>query len=139
MNDPVVAPYGTWRSPLSAEMLVASAVRLGFTWLEEGSVYWLESRPAEGGRSVVVRLDPGREPADVTPEGFNVRTKVHEYGGGSFLVHRGTVFSSNFADQRLYRQDVGAAPVPITPETDGRHRFADGRVTADGSLDRLRA
>jgi dipeptidyl aminopeptidase/acylaminoacyl peptidase len=115
-------------------MLVASAVGLGFTWLEEGSAYWLESRPAEGGRSVVVRLDPGGEPADVTPEGFNARTKVHEYGGGAFLVHRGTVFSSNFADQRLYRQDVGAAPMPITPESDGRHRFADGRAMADGSL-----
>jgi dipeptidyl aminopeptidase/acylaminoacyl peptidase len=134
LSEPVIAPYGTWRSTLSAEMLVASAIGLGFTWLEEGSAYWLESRPAEGGRSVVVRLDRGGEPADVTPEGFNARTKVHEYGGGAFLVHRGTVFSSNFADQRLYRQDVGAAPMPITPETDGRHRFADGRATNDGSL-----
>ena len=133
MSDPLVAPYGTWRSPLAAEMLVASAVRLGFTWLEDGSVYWLESRPAEGGRSVLVRQDHGGEPADVMPVGFNVRTKVHEYGGGSFLVHRGTVFASNFEDQRLYRQDPGAEPAPITPETEGRHRFADGRATVDGS------
>ena len=133
MSEPVVAPYGTWRSPLSAEMLVASSVRLGLTWLEDGSAYWLESRPAEEGRSVLVRADPGGTPVDVTPEGFNVRTKVHEYGGGSFLVHRGVVFASNFADQRLYRLDPGSAPRPITPETGGRHRYADGRASSDGS------
>jgi dipeptidyl aminopeptidase/acylaminoacyl peptidase len=81
---------------------------------------------------VVVRSAPGSDPVDVTPAGFNVRTKVHEYGGGGFLVHRGSVFFSNFADQRLYRQDAGSAPVAITPETEGRHRYADGRVTPDG-------
>ena len=134
MTEPAVAPYGTWRSPLTAEMLVAEAVRLGWPWLDGGTLYWLEARPSEGGRNVVVRLDPGEDPFDVTPAGFNVRTKVHEYGGGSFLVHRGTVFFSNFADQRLYRQAPGSDPIPVTPETDGRHRYADGRSTPDGSL-----
>jgi dipeptidyl aminopeptidase/acylaminoacyl peptidase len=130
----IVAPYGTWRSPLSAEMLVASSVRLGWPWIEDGVVYWTEGRPSEGGRTVVVRLDDGAEPIDVTPAGYNVRTTVHEYGGGSFLVQRGTVFFANFEDQRLYRQEPGGGPEAITAETDGRHRYADGRATADGSL-----
>ncbi len=134
MSEPTVAPYGTWRSPISAAMLVEGGVRLGHVSIEEGSVYWVEGRPAEGGRSVVVRRDAGSEPADVTPEGFNARTTVHEYGGGAYVVHRGVVFSSNFADQRLYRQERGGAPAPITPDTGGRSRYADGRVTSDGSL-----
>ena len=134
MSEPTVAPYGTWRSPISAAMLVEGGVRLSHVSIEDGSVYWVEGRPAEGGRSVVVRRDPGSEPTDVTPEGFNARTTVHEYGGGAYVVHRGVVFSSNFADQRLYRQEPGGAPMPITPDTGGSFRYADGRVTADGSL-----
>ena len=133
MSEPTVAPYGTWRSPISAAMLVEGGVSLSHVWLEDGAAYWLEGRPSEGGRSVIVRAAPGGSPVDVTPEGFNARTKVHEYGGGSFVVHRGVVFSSNFTDQRLYRHDPGQPPTPITPETDGRVRYADGRVTPDGS------
>ena len=133
MSERIVAPYGTWRSPLSAEMLVASSVHLFLPWIEDGVVYWNEGRPSEGGRAVVVRLDPGAEPVDVTPAGFNVRTTVHEYGGGSSLVHRGTVFFANFEDQRLYRQEAGGKPKAITADTGGRHRYADGRATADGS------
>ncbi len=133
MSAPTVAPYGTWRSPLTARMLVTSSVRLGLPWIDDGVVFWLESRPAEAGRYVVVRQEPGADPVDVTPERFSARTTVHEYGGGSYLVHRGTVWFSNFADQRLHRQDAGNDPVPITPETDGRHRYADGRSTRDGA------
>ncbi|HEV8565422.1 MAG TPA: prolyl oligopeptidase family serine peptidase [Actinomycetota bacterium] len=91
-------------------------------------------RPTEAGRSVVVRRDAGSSPVDVTPEGFNVRTKVHEYAGGSYCVHDQTVFFANFVDQRLYRQDAGAEPQAITPDTGGRHRYADGRALAGGSL-----
>ena len=133
MSERTVAPYGSWRSPIDAAMLVEGGVSLSQVWIEDGTVYWLEGRPSEGGRSVIVRADPGGSPVDVTPEGFNARTKVHEYGGGSFVVHRGVVFSSDFADQRLYRHDPGQAPTPITPETGGRVRYADGRVTPDGS------
>jgi dipeptidyl aminopeptidase/acylaminoacyl peptidase len=133
LSERTVAPYGTWRSPISAAMLVEGGVFLSHVWLEDGVAYWLEGRPSEGGRSVIVRAASGGSPVDVTPEGFNARTKVHEYGGGSFVVHRGAVFSSNFTDQRLYRHDAGQAPTPITPETAGSVRYADGRVTADGS------
>ena len=132
MSERTIAPYGTWRSPISAAMLVEGGVALSHVWLEDGAAYWIEGRPSEGGRSVVVRADPGASPVDVTPAGFNARTKVHEYGGGAYVVHRGVVFSSNFTDQRLYRHDPGQTPTPITPETGGRVRYADGRVTSDG-------
>ena len=104
-------------------------------WIEDGAVWWLEGRAAEGGRVVLVRLDPGGEPDDAVPAGFNVRTSVHEYGGGAYCVHEGIVFASSFDDQRLYRIDSAGEPVPITPAVDDRrHRYADGRITPDGSL-----
>jgi dipeptidyl aminopeptidase/acylaminoacyl peptidase len=115
-------------------MLAAAGVGLSQTALSDGAVYWVEGRPKEAGRQVIVRGDAFGDPADVTPAGFNARTKVHEYGGGDYCVYRGTVFFSDFDDQRLYRQDIAVDPVPLTPETDGRHRYADGRVTDDGSL-----
>ncbi len=130
----IEAPYGTWSSPLSAALVARAGVRFAQPWIEDDAVYWLEERPAEGGRGVVVRADPWSEPVDVTHDGFNVRTKVHEYGGGAYLVHGGSVIFSNFDDQRLYRHDPGAEPVALTPATDGRHRYADGRVTPDGGF-----
>ncbi|HVH75721.1 MAG TPA: S9 family peptidase [Stellaceae bacterium] len=118
-----IAPYGSWASPITSELIVASTIDLGEALLDGEDVYWLESRPQEGGRSVVMRLSPGDEPVEVTPpappagEGaFNVRSRVHEYGGGAYFVADGTVYFSNDGDQRLYRQDPGAAPRPITPE-----------------------
>jgi dipeptidyl aminopeptidase/acylaminoacyl peptidase len=128
-----VAPYGTWSSPISAEMLATGAVGLGEPWLDDGVAYWIERRPTEGGRSVLVRADPFSAPADVVPEGVDVRTRAHGYGGGAYTVSHGTVVFSHDADRRLYRLDGGAEPVPITPEVDGRHRFADGRINADGT------
>jgi dipeptidyl aminopeptidase/acylaminoacyl peptidase len=114
-------------------MLATAGVRLGQTWIDDGVAYWVEGRPAEGGRNVLVRADPFSSPTDVTPEGFGVRSLAHEYGGGAFTVHGGTVVFSNFEDQRLYRQDPGADPVPITPGVPDRvWRFADGRITRDG-------
>jgi dipeptidyl aminopeptidase/acylaminoacyl peptidase len=113
-------------------MVAAGGVSLMQPRLHEGVAYWLEGRPAEGGRSVLVRADAFSEPTDVTPPGFNVRTTVHEYGGGAYLLHDGTVYFSNFADQRLYRQDADGDPVSITPDTGGCDRYADGRVTPDG-------
>ncbi len=133
MSEPRVAPYGTWPSPITPAMLAGSGVELAEPWIEDGALWWLESRPAEAGRGVIVRSDPWSSPADITPSGFNVRTKVHEYGGGSFALHRGVVFFSNFEDQRLYRQVPGEPPRPITPDTQGRHRYADARVTDDGA------
>jgi dipeptidyl aminopeptidase/acylaminoacyl peptidase len=116
-------------------MVAQAGVRLSAPWLEGGVVWWLEGRAAEAGRVVLVRLDPGEMPTDALSAPFNVRSAVHEYGGGAYCVHDGTAYFSNFDDQRLYRLEPGADPVPITPAVpDRRDRYADGRITPDGSL-----
>jgi dipeptidyl aminopeptidase/acylaminoacyl peptidase len=135
LSEKIVGPYGTWESPITAEMVARAGTSLSGVWLEDRVAWFLEGRPSEGGRVVVMRAEPGEEPVDVTPASFNVRTTAHEYGGGAFCVYRGTVFFSNYDDQRLYRQVPGKAPLPITAAVEEkRHRYADGRVTADGSL-----
>jgi dipeptidyl aminopeptidase/acylaminoacyl peptidase len=135
--DRETAPFGSWRSPITADAVARAGVRLSEPQLgPDGSAWWLEGRPAEGGRTVLVRRTPGGEPADVTPQGFYVRTRVHEYGGGAWLLHGETVFFSNFEDQRVYRQEGDAAPRAITPEPPepAALRYADGRLTPDGRL-----
>ncbi len=133
MSPPRVAPYGSWSSPISAAMLGSSRIRLGQTWFDEGSAYWLEGRASEGGRNVLCRADAFSPAADLTPAGFDVRTKVHEYGGGAYVVVGDVVFFTNFADQRLYRHEPGAGePLAITPDTGGSHRYADGRLAGGG-------
>ncbi|QKY21530.1 S9 family peptidase [Halolamina sp. CBA1230] len=135
-------PYGEWESPVSAADVAADTLRFGPVSVDDGSVYWLERRPDEEGRGVVVRADAGApdEPVEVTPEDVDVRTLVHEYGGGDFAVQDGTVFYAAFGDQRLYRLDAGGEePTPITPEPEREHglRYADVEVGPDG--DRLYA
>jgi dipeptidyl aminopeptidase/acylaminoacyl peptidase len=128
-----VAPFGSWKSPITAELIAQGAVRLEEPEITEEGVFWLEQRPAEGGRYVVCRSsDDGA--GDVTPPGFNVRTRVHEYGGGAYFVGEGVVFFCNFTDQRMYRQDGEGTPVAITPEpaSPAALRYADGRLTPDG-------
>ncbi|MGE3474163.1 MAG: hypothetical protein AB7O28_27730 [Vicinamibacterales bacterium] len=109
-----VAPYGEWASPLSAAGATAGALRLGQIVLDGDDVYWLEGRASEGGRSVLMRLSAGGPPVEVAPADFNVRTRVHEYGGAAFTVHRGAVYASSFADQRLYALAGGRAPRALT-------------------------
>ncbi|HET6521075.1 MAG TPA: prolyl oligopeptidase family serine peptidase, partial [Geminicoccaceae bacterium] len=134
---PTVAPYGSWVSPVTAELVTGSEVGLGQPALDGADVYWLEARPEEGGRSVLVRRAADGTTADLTPAPFNVRTRVHEYGGGAYAVAGGVVVAVNFADQRLYRLRPGAEPEPLPPESDRRQRSADlaldlprGRVLA---------
>ena len=114
----IVAPFGSWTSPITAEAVAAAAVRLGAVIVEGEDIYWLEGRPAEGGRGVVVRRGPDGRVSDVTPEGTNVRSRVHEYGGASYAVSGGVVFYSEFTDQRIYRLSPGARPEAITPPGD---------------------
>jgi dipeptidyl aminopeptidase/acylaminoacyl peptidase len=123
-----IEPYGTWRSPITAALAAAGAVRIGGVCLDGEDVYWLETRPAEGGRNALVHRRPDGSIEDVTPAGFSVRTRAHEYGGGAFVVAVGTVYFSNDADQRLWRQPAGGSPEPITPE--GQVRYADAVVDA---------
>ncbi len=122
-----VAPYGAWASPLTAARVTAGALRLGEIALDGGDVYWTEGRASEGGRYVIVRRTPDGRISDVTPTGFNARSRVHEYGGAAMTVHRGDVYFSNFGDQRLYVQRGGGAPVPLTPEG---FFYADARLDA---------
>jgi dipeptidyl aminopeptidase/acylaminoacyl peptidase len=124
MSEPAIARYGSWKSPVSPELVVSRTIGLGQLKIEGEEIYWVESRPSEEGRSVIVRRLKNGECIDATPQPFNVRTRVHEYGGGAFLVNNGTVYFSNFSDQRLYRQKSGSIPVPITPA--GDTRYADG-------------
>ena len=119
-----VAPYGSWRSPITAAMIVAETIGLDQVSLDGDDTYWSESRPTEGGRSVLVRhtLDDYR--SDVIAAPFNVRSRVHEYGGGAYAVRDGIVIFSHFADNRLYRLDLAASetePHPITPEANWRY------------------
>ncbi|AHY45836.1 Dipeptidyl aminopeptidase/acylaminoacyl-peptidase [Rubrobacter radiotolerans] len=135
-TGPAVAPYGSWRSPISAREVSSGGVGVGGArGLADGSVLWKEQRPGEGGRSVLVRRSPEGEVRDLTPPPFNVRTRVHEYGGGDFTVSEtcGTVFFSNFSDGRVYRVRPGGEPEPLTHG--GDLRYAD--FLLDGRRERL--
>ena len=125
MTTQHVAPYGAWKSPITSELITSQSIRLGSGRFDGNDVYWLEGRPAEAGRYVIVRRTPDGTTYDITPPPFNARTRVHEYGGGAVLVDHGIVIFSNFADQRLYRVAPGGAPssVPdaITPEAPLRY------------------
>lgn len=111
----VTAPYGSWESPITISMLTEAGVPLGGVQTDGGDLYWIESRALEGGRTVIVRRDVHGVIADAVPAGFNSRSQVHEYGGGSYAAKDGVLISCDFADQRVYRIDDGEA-VPITPE-----------------------
>ena len=104
---------------------------LGQPTFDGDDIYWLELRPKEGGRNVIVKRSPSGTIVDVTPPAFNARTKVHEYGGGEYLVNNATAYFSNFSDQRLYRQEGQSAPEPLTAPGDVRY--------ADGCLDHARS
>ncbi|WP_454063459.1 prolyl oligopeptidase family serine peptidase [Candidatus Nitrospira salsa] len=124
MPTPQTAPFGSWKSPLTSELIVSEAIKLGQQRLDGENIYWVESRPTEGGRNVIVRRTPDTCMTDLTQSPLNVRTRVHEYGGGAYLVSHGTLYFSNFSDQRLYRQDHhDSAATPLTAE--GPYRYAD--------------
>ncbi len=116
MTEPTVAPYGSWKSPLTSDRIVSKSIKLGQISLCGDQVYWIESRPTEGGRSAIIRLHDDGSREILTPQPFNARTRVHEYGGAPYLVANDVLYFSNFADQRLYRQIPGQVPEPRTPK-----------------------
>ena len=128
-------PYGTWTSPITPDAIVAETIRLASVTLDAGRLGWLEGRPWEGGRNVLVRANDAGGYDDVTPPPFNVRSRVHEYGGGAYAVSRGRIWFSNFEDGRIYAQTGTAAPAPLTAQ--GPARFAD--LTVDPVRRRLLA
>ena len=122
----MIAPYGSWKSPLTSDRIVSESVRLGQLAVDSQGVYWIENCPREGGRNTVVRVTDHSNPESLIPSPFNVRSRVHEYGGGAYVVYDGTIYFSNFSDQRLYRYPRHTPADPITPS--GPYCFADGII-----------
>ena len=124
------APFGSWKSPITSDLIVADVVGISSPTWHRGELLWIESRPQESGRNVLVRRGNDGSERDINPAPFNIRTRVHEYGGGAWLLHNGAVFFSNFSDQHLYRQGLDeATPTQLTHD-DGL-RFANGCVDED--------
>jgi len=130
MGSVRVEAYGSWESPITSDLIVSEAIRLGEVVLEGSDVYWIEGRPTEGGRNVIVRCTADGQALDSIGAPFNVRTRVHEYGGAPFAVLHSVLYFSNFADQRVYRLAPDSRPQPLTPDVDLRY--------ADGIIDRRR-
>ena len=108
MPNKINAPYGSWSSQITADWIAAGTVEIGQIQLDGGSVYWNEVRPSEKGRSVVRRREPDGCIEDFSADAFSVRSRAHEYGGGAFTIGNSTLWFSNDADGRVYRQSAGA-------------------------------
>ena len=121
---PEVAPYGSWRSPVTSRRVTSRSVRLGSPVAAGEDVYWTEGRPQEKGRNALVRRRADGVLEDLTPPPYNVRTRACEYGGGDFFVAPGRIFFSNFTDQRLYLLEPGGEPRELTAA--GPRTYADG-------------
>lgn len=128
MPAPLVARHGAWASPLSPAALATASATIDYARAQDGRLYWIEKRPDDGGRNVLLTLDAAGNAVEVVPPPFNLRSRVHEYGGMPF-VHAGTrLLFCHFADQRLYLADAGATGA-LTPPC---CRYADGAASADG-------
>jgi dipeptidyl aminopeptidase/acylaminoacyl peptidase len=123
MSEQQVRPYGSWRSPITSELIIAGTVGLTEPAIDGDDIYWIESRPSEGGRNVIVRRAADGRFVDVTPASFNARTTVHEYGGGAYVVDQRVVYFSNYADQQIYVQRPGGEPQIVTRGE--KMRYAD--------------
>ena len=134
-NGRTVLPYGSWPTPVSSDVVVAKAVRLAEVQVDGDAVVWSESRPGEGGRTALVRLAADGTKTELLDPKLNVRTAVHEYGGGAWWVRDEVLWFVSWDDQRLYRRDPGGGgfealtPEPEIPRGD---RYADGSVSPDG-------
>jgi dipeptidyl aminopeptidase/acylaminoacyl peptidase len=133
MAQQATTPYGSWKSPITSDLIVSESVALNQPAIDGQDICWIEMRPSEGGRNVIVRRAASGATRDVNPVPFNARTRVHEYGGGDYVAHAGDVYFSNFADQQIYLQAGEEAPRPITA-ADGM-RYAD--YVFDGHRNRL--
>ena len=121
MNTKKIAPYGSWKSPITTETIISKTVGLGGVTSVGKDIYWLEARPEEKGRNVIVKQSPDSTVTDITPQPFNVRTRVHEYGGGAYLITEAAIYFSNFSDGRVYQQIASQEPQAITPESQCRY------------------
>ena len=112
---PVVAPYGSWESPLRAEVLSRGRVAMGDLRSANGHLYWTETIPSAGGISGLFSTATSAGGTRISPEGVNVRTRVHEYGGAPFIATGNQLYYSNYTDQRLYAQSTDGKATAITP------------------------
>jgi dipeptidyl aminopeptidase/acylaminoacyl peptidase len=117
------ASFGSWKSPITSDLIVSETIKFEQVVLDGSDIYWIERRPAENGRSVIVRRSPDGYRTDMLPPPYNARTSVHEYGGGSFTVSEGLIYFSNFSDQHVYRLNPGSTPQPIAYSE--QMRYAD--------------
>ena len=116
-----LAPYGSWISPITSDLIVSGSVGLSQCIIDGDDIYWIEMRPIESGRNVIVKQDLTGQSIDINPAPLNARTRVHEYGGGDLAVSNGVVYFSNFGDQRLYVREPGVEPRPITRADEVRY------------------
>jgi hypothetical protein len=129
-----VEPYGSWRTPVTSRLVVASAVQLSAVAADGDEVLWSEERPTENGRTELVRRSPDGVTVDLLGSEFDARTALHEYGGGAWWARDGVVWFANWADQRLYRRDATGICEPLTPAPAVQRgdRYADGDPSPDG-------
>ncbi len=120
------APYGSWKSPISTDLITGKSISLLEVCVDGEDIYWLESHPMEGGRYTIMRRASDGKVSECTPPDYYARTTVHEYGGGAFTVADGMIYFSNFRDQHLYRQTFGGKPEVLTPGNG--YRYADLNV-----------
>ena len=133
MNTVEIKPYGTWQSPIQSSEIASGTLRLGSACLDGTTAYWLEGRPTEGGRQVLVSRSADGKVKDVLEAPFSARTLAQEYGGGAYVVQDDVCYFSNADDQKIYRIKAGGTPQAITG--DGRFCYADADV--DSKRNRL--
>jgi dipeptidyl aminopeptidase/acylaminoacyl peptidase len=137
MPSKTISPYGSWESPITAELITQGGLRLAEVRVDGDDIYWLEGRPEEAGRYVIIRLAPDGTTTDINSERFNVRSAVHEYGGGAFAVRDGVVYFANWDDQRIYRalSDGSGDPEAITgdPVIKRGDRYSDLTLSNDSN------
>lgn len=129
-NTPIEATFEKWISPITAEKVASGSIQMEFIELDGDDIYWIEKRPNEGGRSVIIRRRKDGTIEDVIPSPYNVRSRVHEYGGRPYTVSKGIIYFINFDDQRLYIQEGN----DVRACTDGRIRLADFFVVEEGII-----
>ncbi|HXR27465.1 MAG TPA: prolyl oligopeptidase family serine peptidase [Candidatus Baltobacteraceae bacterium] len=125
---PSIAPYGSWSSPISVDLIAAGRAFPTYPRFDADDVWWEEPRPAEGGRQVGMHRPAEGSTGVAVPPGVDVRTMVHEYGGAAWTVAEGTLYYSDVRDGRLYRIRPGGGPEPLT--VPGPLRYADIAVDA---------
>ena len=132
MNTSQVASCGSWKSPITSELIVSQTIGIGSVAVNKGNIYWLEKRPQEQGRNLLIGFS-NKGIKNFTPAPLSVRSKIHEYGGGAFVVEQNRIYFSNYQDGRIYQQIIGTQPYPLTPELNRRH----GDIIVDSFRNRL--